>query len=174
MARIRSPASASRRSPRRSGVAQKNPLNALLLTLATTSYFLGDIRAAVVIVIMVVLSVITAFIQQHRSNEAAARLRAMVKTTASVKRLEASDFRELPMQTLVPGDIVRLSAGDMIPADLRLLDSKDLFINQSTLSGEAMPAEKHAQAGLETIDDPFDLLNICFMGSNVVSGTRPA
>ncbi len=151
----------------------KNPLNALLLTLAIMSYFLGDIRAAVVIVIMVVLSIITAFVQEHRSNEAAARLRAMVKTTASVRRVTAdqhAEFTELPMEMLVPGDIVRLSAGDMIPADLRLLDAKDLFINQSTLTGEAMPAEKHAQACERAIDDPFDLPNICFMGSNVVSG----
>src|SRR6478672_1910576 len=84
----------------------KNPLNALLLTLATLSYFLGDIRAAVVIVIMVVLSIITAFIQEHRSNEAAARLRAMVKTTASVRRAAAdgqAEFAELPMELLVPG-----------------------------------------------------------------------
>jgi Mg2+-importing ATPase len=148
----------------------KNPLNALLLTLAIVSYVLGDVRAAVVIIIMVVLSIVTAFIQEHRSNEAAARLRAMVRTTASVKRRETADFAELPMEALVPGDIVRLSAGDMIPADLRLLDSKDLFVNQSTLSGEAMPAEKHAETCTETIDDPFDLPNICFMGCNVVSG----
>ena len=152
----------------------KNPLNALLLTLATISYFLGDIRAAVVIVIMVVLSIVTAFIQEHRSNEAAARLRAMVKTTASVRRGAADgqrrSFAEIPMEMLVPGDIVRLSAGDMIPADLRLLEAKDLFINQSTLTGEAMPVEKHAQAAIGAIDDPFDLPNICFMGTNVVSG----
>jgi P-type Mg2+ transporter len=151
----------------------KNPLNALLLTLAIVSYFLGDVRAAVVIVIMVILSIVTAFIQEHRSNEAAARLRAMVKTTASVKRVadgRPSEFSELAMEMLVPGDIVRLSAGDMIPADLRLLEAKDLYINQSTLSGEAMPAEKDARACDRKIDDPFDLPNVCFMGSNVVSG----
>jgi Mg2+-importing ATPase len=148
----------------------KNPLNALLLTLAIASYALGDIRAAVVIIIMVALSIVTAFIQEHRSNEAAARLRAMVKTTASVKRRDAAEFAELPLEMLVPGDIVRLSAGDMIPADLRLLDSKDLFVNQAALSGEAMPAEKSARPCERPIDDPFDLPNTCFMGSNVVSG----
>ena len=105
----------------------RNPLNALLLTLAVVSYFLGDIRAAVVIAAMVVLAIITAFIQEHRSNQAAARLRAMVHTTASVRRSPgASDepFREIPMDQLVPGDVVRLSAGDMIPADLRLLEGR--------------------------------------------------
>jgi magnesium-transporting ATPase (P-type) len=104
----------------------KNPLNALLLTLAIASYFIGDIRAAIVILIMVLLSVITAFIQEHRSNEAAARLRAMVKTTASVRRAGGGDFAEVPLETLVPGHIVRLSAGDMIPADLRLLETMAL------------------------------------------------
>ena len=152
----------------------KNPLNALLLTLATVSYFLGDVRAALVIVIMVFLSVITAFIQEHRSNQLAARLRAMVKTTASVRRVADGGhaaFAEVPIETLVPGDVVRLSAGDMIPADLRLLEAKDLFVNQSTLTGEAMPAEKYAARQCdERLDSPFDLPNICFMGANVVSG----
>jgi P-type Mg2+ transporter len=111
----------------------RNPLNGLLFTLATVSYFVGDLRAALVIVIMVVLSVFTAFIQEHRSNEAAARLRAMVKTTASVRRGVATrslDFAEVPIETIVPGDVVRLSAGDMTPADFRLIE---LFVDQSPL-----------------------------------------
>jgi P-type Mg2+ transporter len=151
----------------------RNPLNALLLTLASVSYFLGDIRAAIVIALMVLLAIGTAFIQEHRSNEAAAHLRAMVKTTASVRReagAGGNDYIEVPIETLVPGDVVRLSAGDMIPADLRLLETKDLFINQSALTGEAMPAEKFAHPCREQIDDPFDLPNVCFMGANVVSG----
>jgi P-type Mg2+ transporter len=151
----------------------KNPLNALLLTLAVVSYFLGDVRAAAVIVLMVLLSVITAFIQEHRSNEAAAHLRAMVKTTASVRRGgvgDLADFVEIPIETLVPGDIVQLSAGDMIPADLRLLEAKDLFVNQSALTGEAMPVEKWAHASDQRLVDPFDMPNLCFMGANVVSG----
>ena len=151
----------------------KNPLNALLLTLAAASYVIGDLRAAAVIVLMVFLSVATAFIQEHRSNQAAAQLRAMVRTTASVRRADAGgheDFVEVPIETLVPGDVVRLSAGDMIPGDLRLLEAKDLFVNQSALTGEAMPAEKYAHACDEHIIDPFDLPNICFMGANVVSG----
>jgi Mg2+-importing ATPase len=151
----------------------RNPLNGLLLTLATVSYFLGDMRAALVIVIMVFLSVITAFIQEHRSNEVAARLRALVKTTATVGRVADgghADFAEVPIETLVPGDVVRLSAGDMIPADLRLLEAKDLFVNQSTLTGEAMPTEKSAHVSEGHLEDPFDLPNICFMGANVVSG----
>ncbi|WP_084143581.1 magnesium-translocating P-type ATPase [Methylocapsa acidiphila] len=157
----------------------KNPLNALLLSLAAISYFLGDMRASVVIAIMVVLAIATAFVQEHRSNDAAAKLRAMVKTAASVKRrglalAQADDssngFVDIPMEQLVPGDIVRLSAGDMIPADLRLLSAKDLFINESALTGEAMPSEKSPGPADGAITDPFDLPNICFMGGSVVSG----
>jgi Mg2+-importing ATPase len=151
----------------------RNPLNALLLTLAAVSYFLGDVRAAVVIATMVVLAITTAFIQEHRSNEAAARLRAMVHTTASVRRSpRRSDdpFSEVPIDCLVPGDVVRLSAGDMIPADLRLIDAKDLFVNQSALTGESMPAEKQTAPSLVECEDAFDLPNLCFMGANVVSG----
>ena len=151
-----------------------NPLNALLLTLAVVSYFLGDVRAAIVIALMVLLAISTAFIQEHRSNEAAERLRAMVKTTASVLRRPVAgdgDFIEVPLDTLVPGDVVRLSAGDMIPADLRLLETKDLFINQSALTGEAMPSEKYAHACEQHFDNAFDLPNICFMGANVAAVT---
>ena len=149
------------------------------LSLATVSYFLGDVRAAVVIAIMVILAVTTAFIQEHRSNDAAAQLRAMVKSTASVKRRgtnqaaaegQSDGFIELLMERLVPGDIVRLSAGDMIPADLRLLSAKDLFINQAALTGEAMPFEKSAVTCDATVTDPFNLPNLCFMGGSVVSG----
>jgi P-type Mg2+ transporter len=151
----------------------RNPLNGLLLTLAGVSWFLGDVRASVVIAVMVVLAVVTAFVQEHRSNEAAASLRAMVHTRASVRRTPSSGpdpFEEVPLESLVPGDVVRLSAGDMIPADLRLVDTKDLFINQSTLTGEAMPVEKSGTAVSASCDDPFDLPNLCFMGANVVSG----
>jgi len=85
----------------------RDPLNALLLTLAAVSYFIGDMRAAIVIVLIVLLAVGTSFVQEHRSNEAAARLRAMVKTTVSVRRRPAvgdGDFVEVPIESLVPGD----------------------------------------------------------------------
>ncbi len=156
----------------------RSPLNALLLLLAIVSAFLGDARAAALIAAMVVLSVVTTFVQEHRSNQAAAKLRALVKTTASVKRQgrtptgtsRIDGFEEVPIEEIVPGDLVALSAGDMIPADLRLLTAKDLFVNQSTLTGEAMPVEKVSHAASEPVKSPFDLPNICFMGSNVVSG----
>ena len=150
-----------------------NPLNLLLLSLATASYFLGDQRAAIVIAVMVLLSISLSFIQEHRSNNAADKLQRMVSITATVRRrggADAHDHSDVPIEQLVPGDIVLLSAGDMIPADLRLISAKDLFVNQSTLTGEAMPIEKVAAAHPGTAETPFDLPNICFMGSAVVSG----
>ena len=150
-----------------------NPLNLLLLSLATASYFLGDQRAAIVIAVMVVLSISLSFIQEHRSNNAADKLQRMVSINATVRRqtgAEAHDHIDVPIEQLVPGDIVLLSAGDMIPADLRLITAKDLFLNQSTLTGEAMPLEKVAAAHAGAAETPFDLPNICFMGSAVVSG----
>jgi Mg2+-importing ATPase len=157
---------------RKSGAAPKSAQR-LAADLGGVVVFPGDVRAAVVIALMVLLAITTAFIQEHRSNEAAAKLRAMVETTASVKRCTLAghcEFVEVPVETVVPGDIVRLSAGDMIASDLRLIEAKDLFINQSALTGEALPAEKFAHAWEHQTDDPFDLPNMCFMGANVVSG----
>lgn len=150
-----------------------NPLNVLLLVLAIVSFLLGDQRAAIVIAIMVALSISLGFVQEHRSTKAAEALRRMVQNKASVCRRGASPQKashDIPMSQVVPGDIVLLSAGDMIPADVRLLSAKDLFVNQSALTGEAMPIEKHSQADARQPQAPSDLSNICFMGSTVVSG----
>ena len=150
-----------------------NPLNMLLLALATTSYFIGDQKAAIVIAVMVLLSVSLGFFQEHRSNRAADALRRMVQTNATVRRRDsgtAQGHHDVPVEQVTPGDIVLLSAGDMIPADMRLISSKDLFVTQSTLTGEAMPLEKFAHAHTGSAETPFDLPNICFMGSAVVSG----
>ena len=156
----------------------RNPLNALLLSLALISYSLGDANAAIVISIIVMLAIAMAFIQEHRSNDAAAKLREAVKITASVKRRgfaegenpQSNGFHEIPVERLVPGDIVRLSAGDMIPADLRLLKAKDLFVNQSALSGEALPVEKSADSVAAADFSPLAAPNVCLMGTSVVSG----
>lgn len=150
-----------------------NPLNLLLLSLASASYFLGDLRAAIVIAVMVVLSVSLGFLQEHRSNKAADALRRMVRTNVTVRRrgtVAQTDHVDIPIEQIVPGDVVLLSAGDMIPADLRLISARDLFVNQSTLTGEAMPLEKVAHASSSVAETHFDLSNICFMGSAVVSG----
>ncbi|WP_413213484.1 magnesium-translocating P-type ATPase [Paraburkholderia kururiensis] len=161
-----------------------NSLNLLLLSLAAASWFLGDPRAALMISVMVVLSVSLGFVQEHRSNRAAEALRRMVHTTATVRRRNAAGgcehaagvsehsatTIEIPIEQIVPGDIVMLSAGDMIPADLRLISARDLFVNQSALTGEAMPVEKAPTTGTHGADSHFELPDICFMGSAVVSG----
>jgi Mg2+-importing ATPase len=157
-----------------------NPLNLLLLTLAGVSVMMGDNEAAVIIFIMVALSLTLAIVQERRSSQAAAQLRAMVHTTVMVVRSgeesAASDTEtpepiELPLEQLVPGDIVHLCAGDMIPGDLRLIAAKDLFVNQASLTGEALPVEKHAEPQSAPAAEITALTNICFMGTTVVSGS---
>lgn len=145
------------------------PLNGLLLGLAVTSWALSDFRSAIVIAVMVVLSVGLGYVQEHRSSLAAARLKSMVQVHASVRRGGPQPFTEIPLEGLVPGDIVRLSAGDLVPADLRLLSAHDLHVNEASLTGEAMPGEKRAQPD-PAAHGPFDAPNLCFMGSSVVSG----
>ena len=117
-----------------------NPLVILLSLLAVVSALTGDLRAAIVMVLMVVLGVALRFVQEARADTAAAKLKAMIRVTATVIR--DGRTREIPLAELVPGDIVRLSAGDMIPADVRLLSCKDLFIIQASLTGESLPVEK--------------------------------
>ncbi len=158
-----------------------NPLNLLLLALAGISLTMGDRRAALLIVVMVILSLTLATVQEHRSSRAAERLRAMVHTMAAVIRAPGEGAGaaqagpaaiEIPIEELVPGDIVHLSAGDMVPADLRLMTAKDLFVNQASLTGESLPVEKHAAAaGDGAAGGIAGLTNICFMGTTVVSGT---
>ncbi len=150
----------------------KNPLIILLLVLALISWLTGDIRAAIVVLVMVVLGVVLRFVQEMRADNAAARLQAMVSSTATVVR--DGKEREIPLGDLVPGDVIRLGAGDMVPADVRLLTTKDLFLNQSALTGEAMPVEKRAGPAPPQVDSPLELPNVCFLGSNVESGAGTA
>ncbi|MBI5876743.1 MAG: magnesium-translocating P-type ATPase [Chloroflexi bacterium] len=150
----------------------KNPLVILLAVLALVSYLTGDVRSTVVISLMVVLGIVLRYVQEMRADHAAERLQAMVKTTTTV--LRDGDRRELPLQELVPGDIVMLSAGDMVPADARLLTAKDLFLNQAALTGESMPVEKTAAAAPPEIQNPLEMPDICFLGSDVESGSATA
>lgn len=171
-----------------------NPLNLLLLALAGISFAMGDLEAAAIISIMVGIAVFLSFLQESRSTSAAEKLRAMVSTTATVLRkgkrkgvppeavemfqvdlaLRGPEKKEIPIGKLVPGDVVHLSAGDMIPADIRILSARDLFVNQSSLTGEALPVEKFAAVDATGAKNPLELSNICFMGTNVVSGTATA
>lgn len=145
-----------------------SPLPILLLSLATVSFITSGANGAIVIILMVFLSTSLAFLQEHKSTKAAEKLRAMVGITTTVIR-EGIE-QEISLRKVVPGDIIKLSAGDLIPADLRILHSKDLFINQSSLTGEAIPVEKLSNANNVPTSSPFDLTNICFMGSHIVSG----
>jgi P-type Mg2+ transporter len=150
----------------------KNPLVLLLLALGTISFFTGDLRAMAVIFMMVVLGVTLRFFQEMRADDAAAKLQAMVSNTATCVRSDKE--REISLKILVPGDIVRLGAGDMVPADVRVLSAKDLFLNQAALTGEAMPLEKKPAPASADVQNPLELPNICFLGSNVVSGSATA
>jgi Mg2+-importing ATPase len=148
-----------------------NPLNLMLLALAGISLATGENESAAIIFLMVVLSLTLAIVQERRSDRAAARLRAMVHTTVMVVRPGEPALAEVPLEQLVPGDIVHLSAGDMVPGDLRLLTAKDTFVDQASLTGEALPVEKHAEAQAAPPAEIGALTNICFMGTTVVSGS---
>ncbi len=149
----------------------KDPLSLLLLLLAIISYFTGDNKATIIILVMLFLSISLRFWQELKADQAASRLRALVSTTATVWR--NGKKHETSLKSLVPGDIITLSAGDMIPADVRLIESKDLFVNQSSLTGESLPTEKHASLILngQTL---LEKQNICLMGTGVESGTATA
>lgn len=160
-----------------------NPFIAVLIILASVSFVLDvlmaapgeqDYKTVIVVGVMVILSSLLRFWQEYSSNRAAEELKSMVKTTATVLRQHKGRI-EVNIIDLVPGDIVYLSAGDMIPADCRILQSKDLFISQAMLTGESLPIEKR-EYGIPDADQksPLDLENICFMGTNVVSGTATA
>ncbi|HEV9038596.1 MAG TPA: magnesium-translocating P-type ATPase, partial [Puia sp.] len=150
----------------------KNPLVILLSILGAASWLTGDIRATIVIFIMVILGVVLRYFQEMRADNAAQKLKAMVSTHATVFR--DGKQCELPLRLLVPGDLVILAAGDMIPADLRILSAKDLFINQATLTGESLPVEKNEKAMPNPSGNPLEVHHCCFLGTNVVSGSATA
>ncbi|WP_080428090.1 magnesium-translocating P-type ATPase [Burkholderia ubonensis] len=178
-----------------------NPFVYVLLVLAAISFCTDvwfaapgdrDYVGMTILLTMVTISALLRFVQEFRSLRAAEKLKAMVRTTATVQRAVTDTSeparRDIPMREVVIGDIVHLSAGDMIPADMRLITSRDLFISQAVLTGEALPVEKYdtlgavagksADAGHAAANDAsqslLDLGNVCFMGTNVVSGTATA
>ncbi len=150
----------------------RNPLVILLSALAAVSYATGDARAGTVMLLMVALGVGLRFIQESKADAAAAKLKAMINVTATVIR--QSTPVEVPLRQLVPGDLVKLSAGDMIPADVRIISSKDLFLTQATLTGESMPVEKFDASDARANISPLELTNTCFLGTSVESGTATA
>lgn len=127
----------------------------------------------IIISSMVICSAVLRFWQEWKAGEATSALMKMVKNSCSVKRIGIPDEEEIDITELVPGDIVYLAAGDMIPADIRIIASKDLFISQSSLTGESEPVEKYpeAKANRYRKGSVVELDNICYMGSTVISGS---
>jgi len=153
-----------------------NPLVILLSVLATITFATAQTRSddagGVLMLIMVALGVSLRFFQEARADAAAAKLKAMIHVTATVVR-DAKE-REIPLAELVPGDVIRLAAGDMIPADIRLLGCRDLFLMQASLTGEAFPVEKFDAPDDVAGKTPLEMRNICFLGTSVESGSASA
>lgn len=174
--------------PQRLAGAFINPFTAILFCLVLVSSFTDmifphfslfgcvpkdfDCLTVVIILTMVFLSGTLRFVQESRSGNAAEKLLAMITTTCTVTR-KGQEMAEIPLNEVVVGDIVHLSAGDMLPADVRILDAKDLFVSQASLTGESEPIEKIPMVN-ETRDAITDYTNIAFMGSNVISGSASA
>lgn len=160
-----------------------NPFIYILLVIAAVSFVIDvwlpapgerDLKTVTVVCLMVLVSALLRFVQEYRSNSAAEKLKRMVTTTATVVR-KFKGKSEIPMRALVPGDVILLSAGDMIPADCRIIQSKDLFVSESMLTGEALPVEKNHLVRRDALEkQPTELGNICFMGTNVISGAAQA
>ncbi len=156
-----------------------NPFIAILFVIAVISFMIDvwwaasgekDYKTVIVVGAMILISAFLSFFQEYRSNRAAEQLKSMVKNTAAVLRKDLGR-NEIEMSQIVPGDVVYLAAGDMIPADCRIVESIDLFISESMLTGESLPVEKMPSAIPDSKDKrPLDLANLCFMGTNVISG----
>lgn len=150
---------------------------------------ISDLWSSVIVIVMIFLSVFISYFQDFRSYKSSEKLRELVETTASTFRFSKKNpdyqanlkdlnsvsqySKEILIEELVPGDIIFLSSGDMVPADVRVLSSVDLFINQASLTGESLPVEKHAKynpTNPKRISNILEFENLCFMGTSVVSG----
>lgn len=155
-----------------------SPFNSILLGIVLilfyTDVFLPEkpsFANIIVIVTLVIVSTILEFTEEYRSNKAAQKLKALVETTTTVVRNGKKE--EIPIKDVTIGDVVILSAGSMIPADLRIIESKDLYVGQSSLTGESDSVKKleESEYSIDEIESILDLDTICFMGTNVISGT---
>ena len=162
-----------------------NPFSAVLILLAALSFITDyiialpedrNLKTVIIIGTMVTISGSLRFIQENKSNKAGESLKAMIKTTAAV--LREGITKEISISELVKGDVIQLAAGDMIPADVRVIYAKDLFISQSSMTGESEPVEKHGELHKATSDKKIssylELENLAYMGTNVISGTATA
>ncbi|MCL1814603.1 MAG: magnesium-translocating P-type ATPase [Treponema sp.] len=156
-----------------------NPFTIVLFILTVINIFTQDYPAVIIVSAMVLISGFLRFFQELRSSSAAEHLSEMVETTAAVARQfeeesNAAGKQEIPLDEIVVGDLVHLAAGDIIPADIRILQAKDLFISQASLTGESEPVEKFAEKLDAKPPSPLDSKNLAFMGSTVISGSATA
>lgn len=169
----------------------RSPFISLLIILGMLSFFTNDIKGTIIVGIMVTLSVLIRFIQEIRSQKSIERLKNLVYEKVTVLRkgnipykenkrtlLEESGKVQIGLENLVPGDIIELSAGNIVPADVRIISSENLLVNQSSLTGEALPVEKSNQyfhmykkRKIRKIQNLIELENLCFMGTHIISGT---
>ncbi|PEI34112.1 magnesium-translocating P-type ATPase [Bacillus wiedmannii] len=169
----------------------RSPFISLLIILGMLSFFTNDIKGTIIVGIMVTLSVLIRFIQEIRSQKSIERLKNLVYEKVTVLRkgnipykenkrtlLEESGKVQIGLEDLVPGDIIELSAGNIVPADVRIISSENLLVNQSSLTGEALPVEKSNQyfhmykkRKIRKIKNLIELENLCFMGTHIISGT---
>ena len=148
----------------------RNPLILILLVAGLVAGILGDVAESVTIFVIVLLSVVLSFVQEYRAERAAEELRRRVATTATTMR----DGREqqIHLSDLAPGDVVLLSAGNVVPADARIIESKDLYVDQSALTGESFPVDKQPEPlKKDCVATVTAWKNYLFMGTSVVSGT---
>ena len=157
---------------RRVGRAAGNPLVLLLAGLAAVSFATGDPEAGAVMLLMVALGLGLRLVQETKAANAAGRLRAMIHVTATVVR--GGQRREVPVRELVPGDVVALMPGDMVPGDARLVSAKDLCVTQASLTGESLPVEKGDAPDPRGDVDLVQRTNLCFMGTSVETGVATA
>ena len=149
----------------------KNPLVTLLLAASALEAVTGDFAGATIVVLMVALSVTLDFMQEHRADRAAEKLRKAASIRATVVR--DGHTRDLPAEEIVPGDVILLAAGDLVPADGKLVEARDLFVNQALLTGEPYPVEKWPGPG-DPAGDLAAAVGAVFMGTSVVSGSGAA
>ncbi|HEU6453086.1 MAG TPA: magnesium-translocating P-type ATPase [Gemmatimonadaceae bacterium] len=149
-----------------------SPLVLTLLVASVISAFVGEVASAAIIALMVLLSAAMYITQTYRSHRAMDALRASMAPTATV--LRDGQWGELERRLLVPGDLIRLSAGDLVPADARVLDARDLHVQQASLTGEPLPVEKSPGAFGDTAPDSVDDAHLVFLGTSVTSGTGTA
>ncbi|MGD6853415.1 MAG: HAD-IC family P-type ATPase, partial [Candidatus Bathyarchaeia archaeon] len=145
----------------------KSPLVIILLIASIITGAFGQLANTGIILTIIFVSVILDYYQENKAEKAAALLKQKVTTTATVLRDNIK--QEIKLPEIVPGDLIYLSAGDITPADARVINAKDLFINQSALTGESFPVEKNAAPIKGNVGSIVDWTNYCFMGTSVVS-----